>query len=109
MTLADVLQGGGLVVSGAALKMLLDYATRVWAARNGRTEIAPQPLEVRRSEEFVTRHEFEKHVSDNARDHENLFARQSRSDRELGEIHGILSGMRDDLSEIKGKLFKTRG
>ena len=32
----------------------------------------------------------------------------NRNDRETSELKGILSGIRDDLSAIKNKLFKTR-
>jgi hypothetical protein len=40
--------------------------------------------------------------------HENIFARLSRNDRDMGEIKGLLTGVANDLQLIKGKLFKTR-
>ena len=109
MEMDAVLQGGGMVLSGVAVAKIADAVSKMWAARHQRTEIAPQPLEVKGAAEFVTKQDFEKHVADNARDHENLFGRLNRNDRETSEIKGMLTGMRDDLSAIKNKLFKTRG
>jgi len=47
-------------------------------------------------------------VQDNARDHENLFGRMNRNDRETSELKGILSGIREDLSAIKDKMFRRK-
>ena len=106
-----ILQAGGIFISGAAGVKIVEIVVRAWSARNQKTKIDPPipPVDVRVSDPFVRRSEFEKHVSDNARDHENLFGRMNRNDRDTSEIRGILTGMRDDLSAIKGKLFKTRG
>ncbi len=95
----------GATTVGLLVKEALSFAR----ARMQKTRIEPQPLEVKGAAEFVTKQDFEKHVADNARDHENLFGRLNRNDRETSEIKGMLAGMRDDLSAIKNKLFKTRG
>lgn len=108
MDLETIIQGGGLVLSGAALTTLVNAVSKMWSARHQKTEIAPQPLEVKGAPAYVTKEEFEKHVQDNGRDHENLFARLNRNDRETSEIKGMLAGIRDDLSAIKNKLFRTR-
>ena len=97
-----------IAIGGTALTALGGIAGAWIRARHDSRRIEPQPLEVRESPRYVTREEFERHAADDARDHENIFARLARSDREAGEIKGILSGMRDDLSAIKGKLFGTR-
>lgn len=102
-----LLQGGGLIVSGAALATIVNALVKVWTARNQRTTVAPQPLEVKGAPQFVTKEEFEKHTAANARDHENLFSRLNRNDRDTSEIKGTLIGIRDDIAAIKGKLFKT--
>lgn len=95
----------GATTVGLLIKEALSFAK----ARMQKTRIEPQPLAVQAAPEFVTRKDFERHVADNAREHENIFSRMNRNDRETSEIKGILTGMRDDLSAIKGKLFKTRG
>lgn len=79
-------------------------------ARSQKSEIAPTPLPVTTEKipKYVTVQEFNKHLEDNARDHENLFGRLNRNDRETSEIRGLLTGMREDLTAIKHKLFKTR-
>lgn len=112
MELADIIQGGGLVLSGAAFAKLADAAMKAWAARNQRAEVRPQERRenfgVDVADKYVTRHEFEKHVKENAGDHENLFARLNANDKLTSRLEGILEGIREDLKAIKDKLFKTR-
>ena len=112
MDIESIIQGGGCVISGVALAKLLDAALRAWSARNQRAEVRPQgrpdtfPVDV--ADKYVTRNEFEKHVKDNAGDHENIFARLNANDKLTSRLEGILEGIRDDLKAIKDKLFKTR-
>ena len=49
-----LLQGGGLIVSGAALATIVNALVKVWTARNQRTTVEPQPLEVKGAPKFVT-------------------------------------------------------
>ena len=112
MDIESIIQGGGCVISGVALAKLLDAALRAWSARNQRAEVRPQgrpdtfPVDV--ADKYVTRNEFEKHVRDNAGDHENIFARLNANDKLTSRLEGILEGIREDLKAIKDKLFKTR-
>ena len=119
MEVAEIIQNGGLVLSGAALVKLGSIAMKAWSARNQRTEIANDPLNVNKVDKYVTRSEFNKALERNAADHarmeadnnaahENIFGRLSRNDRDMGEIKGLLTGVANDLQLIKGKLFKTR-
>ena len=119
MEMTDIIQGGGLVLSGAAVTKLASIAVKAWAARNGKTEVANDPLNINKLDKYVTRGEFNKALERNAADHErmarenssaheNIFARLSRNDRDMGEIKGLLTGVANDLQLIKGKLFKTR-
>ena len=130
MEMTDIIQGGGLVLSGAALTKIVSIAVKAWAARNGKTEVANDPLNVNKLDKYVTRGEFNKTMERNEADHkritdeaaadhermerenssahENIFARLSRNDRDMGEIKGLLTGVANDLQLIKGKLFKTR-
>ncbi|MBR2920313.1 MAG: hypothetical protein IKC27_03040 [Kiritimatiellae bacterium] len=128
--MTDIIQGGGLILSGAALVKLGGIAVKAWAARNGKTEVANDPLNVNKLDKYVTRGEFNKAMERNEADHkriteeaaadhermerenssahENIFNRLTRNDRDMGEIKGLLTGVANDLQLIKGKLFKTR-
>ena len=130
MEMTDIIQGGGLVLSGAALTKIVSIAVKAWAARNGKTEVANDPLNVNKLDKYVTRGEFNKAMERNEADHkritdeaaadhgrmerenssahENIFARLSRNDREYGEIKGLLTGLASDMQLIKEKLFKMR-
>ena len=99
--------GVQMMIGSGALGALCGVATAWIKARFSKTRVEPQPLEVKGAPAYVTKEEFEKHVQDNGRDHENLFARLNRNDRETSEIKGMLAGIRDDLSAIKNKLFRT--
>ena len=108
MEVGEIVQGGGLVIGGGLVVKLLDWARSAWAARNQRTEITPDPLNVRKEDKFVTRGEFNRHVEDNARDHENIFARLNANDKLTSKLEGILEGIREDLSAIKNTLFRSK-
>lgn len=54
MDLETLIQGGGLVVSGAAVAKIADALSKMWAARHQKTEIATQPLDVRKAPDYVT-------------------------------------------------------
>ena len=88
-------------------------------SRNQRTQVANDPLNVNKLDKYVTCDEFnqarERNEADHQRmhddaerAHESIFARMNRSDRDMGEIKGLLTGMANDMQLIKGKLFKTR-
>ena len=110
MEVGEVIQNGGLVIGGAALAKAFDALLAWWKTRQP-VEVK-QPIDVKgeieKPPKYVTVQEFNRHVEDNARDHENLFGRMNRNDRETSELKGILTGIREDLSAIKNKLFKTR-
>lgn len=105
MEMTDIIQGGGLVLSGAALTKIVSIAVKAWAARNGKTEVANDPLNINKLDKYVTRGEFNKAMERNSADHENIFARLARNDREYGEIKGLLTGLANDMQFIKEKLF----
>ena len=108
MDVGEVIQNGGLVVGGGLIVKIGDWLSAWFRSRNQKTEIAPDPLHVERSPKYVTVQEFNKHVEDNARDHENMFARLNANDKLTSRLEGILEGIREDLKAIKNKLFKTR-
>ena len=97
-----------LAMGGGAVTAIAGVVGAWIKAKFGRTKVEPTPLPVEKAPKYLTVQEFNKHCEDNARDHENLFGRMNRNDRETSELKGILTSMRDDLSAIKHKLFKTR-
>ncbi|MBR0196640.1 MAG: hypothetical protein IJQ34_00725 [Kiritimatiellae bacterium] len=102
----DIVANGGLVIGGGAIVKAIDWLCAWWRSRQ--PQKIEQPVEIEKKQRFVTVGEFNKHVEDNQRDHENLFARMNRNDMVTSEINGKLTGIHDDLQLIKGKLFKTR-
>lgn len=116
----------GATTTGFVIKEVIAWLR----ARNQKTEIATDPLNVNKLDKYVTRGEFNKAMERNEADHkritdeaaadhermerenssahENIFNRLTRNDRDMGEIKGLLTGVANDLQLIKGKLFKTR-
>ena len=72
MEMTDIIQGGGLVLSGAAVTKLAGIAVKAWAARNGKTEVANDPLNVNKLDKYVTRGEFNKALERNDADHKRI-------------------------------------
>ena len=102
----ELQDGLSLTLGGTTLALLVKEGFAWLRARRQRTEIAPTPLPVEKLDKFVTRGEFNKHVEDNARDHENMFARLYANDKLTSKLEGILEGIREDLKTIKDKLFR---
>ena len=106
----ELQDGLSLTLGGTTLALVAKEIFAWLRARRQKTEIAPTPLPVttEKTPKYVTVQEFNKHVEDNARDHENMFARLNANDKLTSKLEGILEGIREDLSAIKNKLFKTR-
>ena len=104
----EVSDGLTLTLGGTTIGLLIKEFFAWRRSRNQKTEIAPDPLHVERTPKYVAVQEFNKHVEDNARDHENMFARLNANDKLTSKLEGILEGIREDLKAIKDKLFKTR-
>ncbi len=102
--------GINLAIGGGAVTAIAGVVGAWIKARWSKTTVEPTPLPVttEKTPKYVTVQEFNKHVEDNARDHENMFARMNRNDMLTSEINGKLTGIKDDLTLIKQKLFKTR-
>lgn len=102
--------GVNLAIGGGAVTAIAGVVGAWIKARFGKTRVEPTPLPVttEKTPKYVTVQEFNKHVEDNARDHENIFARLNANDKLTSKLEGILEGIREDLSAIKNKLFKTR-
>ena len=100
----DLVKAVGVIVVGVIGAVLGRRSVRA-KVEPERGEPPALPVDVR--DKYVTRAEFEKHTGENARDHENMFARLNRNDRETSEMSGTLKAIRDDVTLIKNKLFKT--
>ena len=104
----DAADGTSIVLGSTTVGLLIKEFFAWRRSRNQKTEITPDPLNIRKEEKYVTRGEFNRHVEDNARDHENIFARLNANDKLTSKLEGILEGIREDLSAIKNKLFRTK-
>jgi len=104
----DAADGTSIVLGSTTVGLLIKEFFAWRRSRNQKTEITPDPLNIRKEDKYVTRGEFNRHVEDNARDHENIFARLNANDKLTSKLEGILLGMREDLSAIKNKLFRSK-
>ena len=102
----ELQDGLSLTLGGTTLALVIKEIFAWLRARRQKTEITPSPLPVEKLDKFVTRGEFNKYVEDNARDHENIFARLNANDKLTSKLEGLLEGIREDLSAIKDKLFR---
>ena len=106
----EMQDGLSLTLGGTTLALVAKEIFAWLRARRQKTEIAPTPLPVttEKTPKYVTVQEFNKHVEDNQRDHENIFARLNANDKLTSKLEGILEGIREDLSAIKNKLFRSK-
>lgn len=104
----DAADGTSIVLGSTTVGLLIKEFFAWRRARSQKTEITPDPLNIRKEEKYVTRGEFNRHCEANSRDHENLFARLNRNDMVTSEINGKLTGIKDDLTLIKQKLFRSK-
>ena len=106
----EVSDGLTLTLGGTTIGLIVKELLAWHRSRNQKTRVEPTPLPVttEKSPKYVTVQEFNKHVEDNARDHENIFARLNANDKLTSKLEGILEGIREDLSAIKNKLFRSK-
>ena len=106
----EVSDGLTLTLGGTTIGLIIKELLAWHRSRNQKTRVEPTPLPVttEKTPKYVTVQEFNKHVEDNARDHENMFARLNANDKLTSKLEGILEGIREDLSAIKNKLFGTK-
>ena len=106
----DVSDGSTIILGSTTVGLLIKEFFAWRRSRNQKTEVSntPLPVTTEKTPKYVTVQEFNKHVEDNARDHENMFARLNANDKLTSKLEGILEGIREDLSAIKNKLFRTK-
>ena len=94
----------GLTIGGAALTAIGGVVGAWIKARMGRTEITPQPLEVRPSRDLIDRSICTEYRAVNAADHSNLFARVSSAEQRIAAAEAALHAMGERLASMDGKL-----
>ena len=106
----EVSDGLTLTLGGTTIGLIVKELLAWHRSRNQKTRVEPTPLPVttEKTPKYVTVQEFNKHVEDNQRDHENIFARLNANDKLTSKLEGILEGIREDLSAIKNKLFRSK-
>ena len=121
MELSEIIQGGGLVLSGGVVMKLLDWAKSAWTARNQRTEIAPDPLNVKNEKKpvYVTVGEFNTRLgkveqdikdlrddiqSSNAAVLAKLDENDQRSEERARQTHQRLDPFIRELGAVHGKM-----
>lgn len=121
MELSEIIQGGGLVLSGGVVMKLLDWARSAWTARNQRTEITPDPLNVKNEKKpvYVTVGEFNTRLgkveqdikdlrgdiqSSNAAVLAKLDENDQRSEERARQTHLRLDPFIRELGAVHGKM-----
>jgi hypothetical protein len=92
----------GLTIGGAALTAIGGMVGAWIRSRYGRTEIRPQPLEVR----DATNRALTDHVQDNRSDHSNIFSRLSSVEQRVAAVESSYKAQELRLTSIDGKLDK---
>ncbi len=97
-----VIQGGGLIISGAALATIASNLVKVWVARNQRTQISANPaLDVKLEETFALK-------KDNEKAHHDIFTRLSALEMGHARMRGEVDMIKPQLDRIEGKLDMIR-
>lgn len=73
------------------------------------TEISPQPFIVAMEKEFTAKRDFENHLAENKREHENLFSKIGGVDRGAAqrlsdELKSLRQERKEDVSELHEKV-----
>jgi len=99
-SISSLISGGGLVIGGAALAKLIDAALSMWRSRHQRTEITPQPLEVREAPAYVRCEDCIRRHAEVDKRHGDL-EQEVRADRRA--LHDSLGAIRAAIVESDRK------
>ena len=94
----------GLTIGGATLTAIGGMVGAWIKARMGRTEITPQPLEVRAARNLIDKETCAEYRASNAECHSNLFARMSSAEQRLAAAEAAQHAMSERLTSMDGKL-----
>ena len=105
MDMESILTGGGLFISGAGLKMLLDFITARHNARNQRTEVLPSPLDVRQVADCVSKDDCRERM-------EKIEARVERTEQRFEEtaqrVYNKIDACAEGIAELRGEIRAWR-
>lgn len=104
----EAVDGIYIAAGSGAVGYICKCLTQMWSARHQKTTVEPSPLPVEMREAYVTRREFDAHVADNSKDHENLFFRMAANDKATARIEGKLDAIQGDVTMIKNNLMHGR-
>ena len=79
MLLLAAIDGMSMTIGGATGAAIVSAVVKIWASRNARTEISPNPLSVEQTA-------YQAKMKENEKDHENLFFRMSAVEKEVAGI-----------------------
>lgn len=98
--LSDGISITGLTIGGAALTALGGMIGAIIRARMSRTEITPQPLEVRGAPEYALEDK-------NKDDHINIFSRLSEHDKDIARLKEANIAAKDTMNRIEQNAKET--
>lgn len=94
----------GLTIGGTALTVIGGMVGAWIRARHGRTEITPQPLEVKPTKDLVEKASCSEYRIADAACHSNLFARMSSAEQRIAAAEAALHALDDHLKSMDNKL-----
>lgn len=99
-SVSQLLAGGGIALSGAVVYKLIDLGAKMWASRNQKSTVGPQPFEVRAAEKYVRDEDFREYCRMAEKRHDQLAESIAGERQSLTEN---LSGIRKQLSSLDAK------
>ena len=104
----EILKDGGLIVSGMAGIEIIRLAVGAWKSRNQRTEIVPDPLNVKHVKACVNEDDCEKKMGELTRRVENLESVEVKLCdlllKETDKIFNRVNNVADGTSALTGKI-----
>lgn len=94
----------GLTVGGAAIASIGGLVGAWIKARMGRTEITPQPLDVREVKGLVSTDACREWRESVQSGHSNLFARMSSCEQRIAAVEAGFRGLQDTVGRMDTKL-----
>lgn len=105
-SISQLIAGGGLVLSGGLILKLLELAQKVWLGKNQKTQVGPQPFEVKASADYALKSDCNGLHVKNEREHENIFARLSFCEQSLSGSNAKLDMLIKGVDRLEKKIDK---
>ena len=101
----DAADGTSIVLGSTTVGLLIKEFFAWRRSRNQKTEITPDPLNIRKEEKYVTRGEFNRHVEMNEAAHTEVFRRLAETEQTTARQDGKLDEIGSDVKTIKDILI----